>query len=186
MNEIIFLRHGATAGNLERRYIGRTDEPLCAIGRAQAMAARGLDADFVFTSPARRTKETAQLAFPGCAHIEIPDLWETDFGTFEGKTADELAEDPDYRAWVDGFCKDPCPGGEAMEGFKDRCCHGFLMAMASVPAGKRVAFVIHGGCIMAIMERFAMPKREFYAYHIGNGEWITCRWDGRRLKAVDS
>ena len=37
MKEIILIRHGATAGNLERRYIGRTDEPLCEQGRLQAL-----------------------------------------------------------------------------------------------------------------------------------------------------
>ena len=29
MKKLLFIRHGATAGNLERRYIGYTDEPLC-------------------------------------------------------------------------------------------------------------------------------------------------------------
>ena len=29
---IYFIRHGATAGNLEKRYIGRTDEELCTEG----------------------------------------------------------------------------------------------------------------------------------------------------------
>ena len=28
-----FIRHGKTQGNLEKRYIGSTDEPLCAKGR---------------------------------------------------------------------------------------------------------------------------------------------------------
>ena len=27
--EIVLIRHGATAGNIEKRYIGTTDEPLC-------------------------------------------------------------------------------------------------------------------------------------------------------------
>ena len=27
MIDIFFIRHGATEGNLRRRYIGRTDEP---------------------------------------------------------------------------------------------------------------------------------------------------------------
>ena len=186
MNRVIFLRHGATAGNLERRYIGRTDEPLCAVGRVQAVAAQGLDTDHIFTSPARRTKETAQLAFPGRAYAEVPDLWETDFGRFEGKSADELADDPAYRVWVDGFCRSACPGGEDLKGFKERCCRGFLAAMEAVPDGESAAFVIHGGCIMAIMERFALPKGDFYDYHIGNGEWIVCRWDGKGLYKVDS
>ena len=27
--KIVLIRHGATKGNLEKRYIGRTDEDLC-------------------------------------------------------------------------------------------------------------------------------------------------------------
>ena len=30
---ILLIRHGETAGNLEKRYIGRTDEELCSAGR---------------------------------------------------------------------------------------------------------------------------------------------------------
>lgn len=30
--KIIFIRHGKTKGNLEKRYIGKTDESLCEIG----------------------------------------------------------------------------------------------------------------------------------------------------------
>lgn len=33
--EIVLIRHGATAGNIEKRYIGTTDEPLCDTGTAQ-------------------------------------------------------------------------------------------------------------------------------------------------------
>ena len=35
--KLIFIRHGKTAGNLERRYIGRTDEPLCDEGIAEIL-----------------------------------------------------------------------------------------------------------------------------------------------------
>ena len=30
--KIVLIRHGATAGNIEKRYIGITDEDLCASG----------------------------------------------------------------------------------------------------------------------------------------------------------
>ena len=60
MIDIFFIRHGATEGNLRRRYIGRTDEPLCEAGIAQvkALQKRGLSADLL-TSPAIRTSDKA-------------------------------------------------------------------------------------------------------------------------------
>ena len=30
--KLTFIRHGKTQGNLESRYVGRTDQPLCAEG----------------------------------------------------------------------------------------------------------------------------------------------------------
>ena len=31
------------------------------------------------------------------------------------------------------------------------------------------ALVVHGGTIMNIMEAYALPKRAFYEWHVGNG-----------------
>lgn len=61
MIDIFFIRHGATEGNLRRRYIGRTDEPLCEAGIAQvkALQKRELSVDEVFVSPLLRTRQTA-------------------------------------------------------------------------------------------------------------------------------
>ena len=173
MKKLIFIRHGSTAGNLERRYIGRTDEPLCSRGRSQAerLAAEQPWADMIFVSPARRTVETAQIVFPGRDLIPVSGLWETDFGLFEARTGDELWENcPEYRTWVEGNCLGPVPGGEAIDRFKDRCCEAFLDCLARVPDGQTAAFVIHGGCIMAILERYARPQKRFYDYHISNGK----------------
>ena len=39
MRRVYLIRHGLTEGNRLRRYIGRTDEPLCAAGRAALSAA---------------------------------------------------------------------------------------------------------------------------------------------------
>ena len=33
IRKLILIRHGMTAGNREKRYIGMTDEKLCPIGR---------------------------------------------------------------------------------------------------------------------------------------------------------
>ena len=63
MIDIFFIRHGATEGNLRRRYIGRTDEPLCEAGIAQvkALQKRGLSVDRLFVSPMLRTRQTADI-----------------------------------------------------------------------------------------------------------------------------
>jgi broad specificity phosphatase PhoE len=95
-------------------------------------------------------------------------------GDFEGKTAEELSNDPRYQEWVDNGCLTPVPNGESIAQFKARCCKVFAEILERLPAESTTAFVIHGGCIMAILEAFAEPKRDFYSYHIPNGAYLRC------------
>lgn len=184
MIDIFFIRHGATEGNLRRRYIGRTDEPLCEAGIAQvkALQKRGISVDRLFVSPMLRTRQTADILFPKMPYTVVDGLIETDFGRFEGKSADELLGDPAYQAWVDAMCLTPIPGGESVADFKIRCCEAFAETIRTVPDGSRVGFVVHGGVIMAIMEAYAFPKKDFYAYHIENGECLQGVYDGETIQ----
>ncbi len=184
MNRVLFIRHGATPGNEEKRYIGRTDECLSELGIQQALSIwdRQFQPNFLFVSPARRTIQTAELAFPGAFYVEEPGLWETDFGIFEGKTAQELSGDSRYQAWVDSNCTAPIPQGESIDDFKARCVEAFQRCMSTVPDGRSVAFVIHGGAIMAVMEALAQPKKSFYDYHIPNGKWMVCIYENGILR----
>ena len=179
MKYIYFIRHGATAGNLARRYIGRTDEPLCPLGRKQVrkLQKNVLKTDIIFASPMLRTRQTAELLFPQRKLEIVEDFRETDFGIFEGKTADELSGDSRYQAWLDTLCLGPIPEGERITDFKRRCCDAFLSCLPRIPEGGRGVFAVHGGVIMAILERFARPKRDFYDYHIPNGGRIDGTWD---------
>ncbi|MBQ3380023.1 MAG: histidine phosphatase family protein [Clostridia bacterium] len=183
MIDVIFIRHGATAGNLLRRYVGRTDEPLCAEGIKQALSLKkeGFTPDHIFVSPMKRTYETAELIFPKRRFIMYEGFKETDFGIFEGKTARELECCPEYRAWVESGCLSDIPNGESVAHFKERCVKAFDEAIRSVPDGSSAAFVIHGGVIMAILEARATPKRDFYEYHIKNGEYIRGRYNGKTI-----
>lgn len=181
MIRLLLIRHGATAGNLEKRYIGRTDEPLCGVGIAQAEALRreGLRADALFVSPMLRARQTAERVFPQMPVTVVRALREMDFGIFEGKTAAELEKCPEYRAWVDAMCRGPIPGGEGMTAFKARCLAGFEELLQDLPEDSCAAFVVHGGVIMAVLEALARPKQDFYAYHIGNGAYIRAVYDCR-------
>ena len=182
--DIFFIRHGATEGNLRRRYIGRTDEPLCEAGIAQvkALQKRRLSVDRLFVSPMLRTRQTADILFPKMHYTVVDGLIETNFGRFEGKSADKLSGDPAYQAWVDAMCLTPIPEGESVTDFKTRCCEAFAETIKNVQDGSRVGFVVHGGVIMAIMEAYAHPKKDFYAYHIGNGECLQGVYDGETIQ----
>lgn len=178
MIKLFFIRHGATVGNLQRRYIGCTDEALCPLGIEQVMALRKkeIHADTVYVSPLRRARETAAILFPHQEHRIVEDFRETDFGIFEGKTADELSADPQYQAWLNSGCRGPVPGGESAKEVRKRCCNAFLNSICNAKDGESLAFVVHGGTIMSLMEAFAQPKRDLYFWHIKNGECIQARY----------
>ncbi len=119
--EMILLRHGKTAANLERRYNGSTDDPLCREGLREAEAARSFpDVPLVYVSPLKRARQTAEICFPGARQVVVNDLREMDFGDFEGRTSAEMEHDPAYRAWVDGGCVEACPNGESIPAFAGR------------------------------------------------------------------
>lgn len=63
---IYLLRHGKTAWNAAGRYQGLTDIPLSPEGRA-ALAPADFTAESVVVSPLLRTRQTAEILFPGAA-----------------------------------------------------------------------------------------------------------------------
>lgn len=169
--ELLLLRHAHTKGNLEGRYIGRTDEPLCAQGRASAAARAGeFLAERVFISPMQRAKETALLLFPAARLIVVPAFCEMDFVSFENKNFSELQNDPAYRRWVDEGCLSPCPGAESFPEFASRVTAAFysLACMEQAAGHQKIAIVAHGGTNMAILEKFALPKQAYYNWYCAN------------------
>ncbi len=174
--KLIFIRHGRTAGNLEGRYIGRTDEPLCSAGRAELERKSYPAADTVVTSPLLRCTETARLIYPDREPIICDGLRECDFGEFEGRSYDELNGTPAYQSWIDSGGEMAFPGGESKRGFCERCAAAFEALLPTLSGA--TALVAHGGTIMAILERYAVPKKEFYEYHVENGGGYITEWDG--------
>lgn len=168
-----FIRHGQTAGNAEKRYIGRTDEPLSEIGKMQVEELSFPLVDRIYCSPMLRCRQTAEILFGTQDIIIEPDFRETDFGIFEGKNAEELEDSQEYRAWVESGCQNAIPEGESISAFKKRCCHAFQTILSQCQSDDTIALVVHGGTIMAILEQFG-DGRDFYAYHIGNAQYLEC------------
>lgn len=122
---IYLLRHGLTAYNAEKRYQGQRDIPLSPEGRAQLRQA-DLRPRTVYITPLCRTRQTAEVLFPDADLVEVRDLQEMCFGSFEGRNFIEMEHDPDYLAWVNANCESPCPDGETKAAFCDRICAAFL------------------------------------------------------------
>ena len=179
---IYLIRHGQTRGNLERRYMGVTDQPLCPQGRAALADWRGPEAEAVYVSPLLRCRETAAILYPGTAQTVVPGLRETDFGAFEGRTYEELQDSPAYRAWLDSAGQAAPPGGESREQVRRRVLAAFRTVTAGHAPGERLALVVHGGTIMTLLEALE-PGGQFYRWQAPNGGGFRCRWDGGVLTA---
>lgn len=180
---IYLIRHGMTAGNLQKRYIGRTDQPLCAEGEAQLQSKRYPAAARVFCSPLSRCVQTARLIYPDLSPVLLPGLAEMDFGEFEGKNYAELSGDARYQRWVDGGGMGGFPGGEDRAAFCVRCRAAFAQALA-LPGAEPAAFVVHGGTIMAVLSGFAVPTRDYFDWHAPNGGGFSAVWQSGVLTDV--
>lgn len=166
---IYLLRHGETTYNAEQRYQGSLDIPLSAKGRAE-LAQADISPDAVFVSPLCRAQETAAILFPAAKQIVIPDLREMCFGSFEGKNYMEMERDPAYTTWVNSNCESPCPNGECKADFCARSCAAFekLVDQAFDEEQPLLVILAHGGTQMAVMERYALPHRDYFAWNAPN------------------
>lgn len=187
--ELYLIRHGKTKGNEEGRYIGSTDDPLSEEGKRELTEVlwkngweeAGLKMPLaVYVSGLLRTRETAALLFPEVPFTIKRGLNECDFGEFENKNYEELKGNPAYTAWIDSGGTSAPPGGEAKADFAGRTFLAFEEAVSELLSqtrseeafagpGLSAAFVVHGGSIMAILERYGLPKEGFYHWQAKNG-----------------
>jgi probable phosphoglycerate mutase len=162
MGELILLRHGETAWSRMGRHTGRTDIPLTAKGIAGAEAlapvvARRLGGDrlaAVFASPAQRAQRTAQLAGLTVTQTD-PDLWEWDYGGYEGITTAEIRRTrPGWSLWRDGVIPgDDDHPGETVEEVGQRADRVLKRAEPLLAAGD-VVLVAHGHLLRVLTARY--------------------------------
>jgi broad specificity phosphatase PhoE len=158
MGELIVLRHGETEWSRSGRHTGRTDIPLTPRGEAAAAALApalsGLDIIAAFTSPATRAVRTAELAGLADAKPD-PDLWEWDYGGYEGRTTAEIqAERPGWYLWRDGVIPgDAAHPGESIEAVGERADR-VLARVCPLLRDGNVALAAHGHVLRVLTARW--------------------------------
>nr|PZM88192.1 MAG: hypothetical protein DIU81_06325 [[Clostridium] cellulosi] len=110
-----------------------------------------------------------KLLYPEAEPQIVDDLRECDFGDYEGKTIDELKDDPEYQKWASGSIQ-AAPNGENSKDFQLRCCAAFEKIVDQLMrAGKTTAVIMaHGGTIMSILGTYAFPRKPMYEWVIEN------------------
>jgi alpha-ribazole phosphatase len=194
--ELVAVRHGITAWNVERRYQGQRDIPLLfpeaeegLLALRAALADERFDA--IYSSDLNRCQQTlawSQAVKPDISVRIDARLRELDFGEYEGKVYDELKDLPYYRAWIDSVGELQIPGGESAAQLRERLdvwLHN-VATNAQTSGHTKVLAVTHGGVIRELRRRFetihfwdgavlqAQGRRwelTYYPGANGKGEW---------------
>ena len=177
--EFILVRHGKTEYNERRQYCGALDPDLSDLGRQELERSdakpflREHAPDMVFCSPMKRTLQTAAILLDGkeVPLVAVPELREIDFGDFEGRSCEDMKDDPAYTAWLDTNCEGPIPGGDFPDMFRDdvAVCFESLLETCRTEGVERALVVSHGGVLGTILERFAEPEKHWYEYNFPCG-----------------
>jgi probable phosphoglycerate mutase len=149
--QVVLVRHAETEWSLTHRHTGRSDIPLTSRGRAAAatLAAKldGLQFDTVLCSPARRARETCELCGLDASAQLRDDLWEWDYGVYEGLTTAEIQiQRPGWDLWRDG-----CPEGESAQQVGERADR-IVAEAAALGAG--VVIFSHGHLLRVLAARW--------------------------------
>jgi len=155
--EIVLARHGETEWSRDRRHTGRTDIPLTENGRRQAAVLRGALAGQSFarvlSSPLSRALDTCREAGLGDQAELTTDLYEWDYGEYEGITTAEIRTGrPGWNLWRDG-----CPGGESADDVGRRVDR-VLDSLAGLDGD--VAVFAHGHVLRVLTARWLALRPE--------------------------
>ena len=179
---IDLIRHGEPVGG--RKYRGQIDDPLSDKGWTQMRQAVADHNpwDVIISSTLSRCIEFAQEL--GQRHaIEVirePRFIEIDFGEWEGRTANELAQE-DARQ-VQRFLADPLNntprGAETLYEFEARII-GAWNDVLQQHAGRHVLLVGHAGMMRMIMRHVLdMPLERMFRIQVANAAITRIRVEG--------
>ena len=178
----LFLRHGETNYNRERRLQGRIDVPLNNLGLAQAESIAGLlvesNISRVVSSPAQRVLQTVR---PFVQADEIPlhiedDLLEFSVGEFEGQRIAEIRQahglDPE-QSWMEVLPDD----AECWREFERRVC-SVVQRWTQQHSEETILFASHGLVFRALTEaltgtRVSTRNAELHHFRPGGDEWTV-------------
>lgn len=184
--EITLIRHGKTDGNVKKLFVGLTDNELIEEGIQELIKYKEMNiypkTDILYTSPLKRCISTCKIIYPDIKYNVENGLIEMNFGKFEAMSYEQISSIPEYANFWTYENKMTFPDGDNIKTFKERCITTFDNV---VKKGKSSVLVCHGGTIMAILERYGIPKNGFYSWFTENGLGYVLKFEGRNIKMVE-
>ncbi|AMA71903.1 MULTISPECIES: histidine phosphatase family protein [Aneurinibacillus] len=185
----IWVRHGETQENRERRYLGHYDAPLTARGRRQAevVAERlsGERIDFIYTSDLLRCRETAEVIarVHGLYPFVAKELRELDFGKWDRKTYEEIMQRDKQLAkeWYNDPYTITPPEGESLQELGKRVDRWLLALQERMHPREIAVLVSHGGPIRWFLATWIMetPACFWSVKNLGPGEFFIAEKCGQ-------
>jgi probable phosphoglycerate mutase len=182
---IVLVRHGRTAWNTERRFLGRTDLPLDDTGRGEvARLATHIPAgtfDALYTSPLTRARQTAEALAPPVP-VVLDLLRELDLGAIEGM--DHAAARARHTAFFQDFDGDPTdaipPGApESLAMCRDRVLDALRAICHAHGSARIVGIVSHQLAIAGALCSIAgAPLSRWRDFGLQNGTISVLAWSG--------
>ena len=157
MTRMIFVRHGESTGNLEKRYFGHTDGPLTELGREQAKRTaaylKGEKIDAAYSSDLVRAYETGKIiaAEHGIEPVCDKGLREMFMGKWEGLLFEDLPKyyPAEYEIWMHNLWEAKTDGGESVQEMTVRV-RDTVWKIAEKNDGKTVLVTFHGTPIRSL------------------------------------
>jgi phosphoserine phosphatase len=174
MTELILVRHGETAWNVEEIYRGRTDVGLDEVGLEQAKLIGkylgNLQLEAIYSSPLKRAIDTANaVAQYQKVGVEVANgLMDFDYGEWQGLRAEEVQKlyQDLHSEWHANPDRVRMPGGESLSDVKDR----------AVEVVKKVVSE-HEGSVALVSHRVVNKVLICSLLGLGNGSFWNIKQD---------
>ncbi|MCL1829901.1 MAG: histidine phosphatase family protein [Oscillospiraceae bacterium] len=172
--KIHMIRHGMTDANRLGIFYGSTDIPLNDEGIADLKTLTEdysyPQAEWVFSSPLLRAFQTARIIYGNREIIEIEDLQEMSFGTFEGRSMHETGDDR-FSRFIAGDSSAAPDDSESSGDFINRCINAFAAIVETMMTSNvhTAAIVTHASVIGNILSALAYPKAMPYEWNPSPG-----------------
>jgi len=188
MLKLVVARHAESEWNPIGRYQGLLDPPLTERGRAQAellaKALKGEEPAIVYTSPLRRTFQTAEVISErlGVPLKEDRRIIEIDHGRWSGLLVEEVKEryPEEFEMWLREPQRVSFEGGESLGDVYDRVS-SFLREVEEAHRGGTVVVVSHTvpiRCMYCYLLRVDLSR--FWSFGCDNASYSVILMEGER------
>jgi 2,3-bisphosphoglycerate-dependent phosphoglycerate mutase len=175
------MRHLKSQWNLENRFTGWTDVPLCKEGIESAGEAaekiKGIRIDAVYTSPLQRNRDTVTLVLDKLG-IKVPVVFdkaldERNYGELQGLNKDEMKKrygEEQVQIWRRSWDQAP-PGGESLKDVYNRVVPFYNdLIKKDLMSGKNVLVIASHNSLRALVKYIEnIPDSEISSLELPTG-----------------